>query len=69
MQSLDVVFDTGSDWLVIEDQNCVTCPALKKFDSSKSSTFNIIDAKVMKLEYGSAKLSGVRVTDRVCVQG
>ncbi len=64
---MDVVFDTGSDWLVIEDKNCASCPALNKFDSAKSKTFKITDETVSTLAYGSAKLTGVRVTDRVCV--
>ena len=54
--------------MVIEDDKCETCPALRKFDSTSSKSFSLLDDKIMKLEYGSAKLTGVRATDRVCVQ-
>ena len=32
---MDVVFDTGSDWLVIESENCDTCEG-DKYDTDKS---------------------------------
>ena len=69
LSKMDVVYDTGSDWLVIEGQDCSNCegntyditPSLETGDavalSEKSST----------REYGSAQLVGREYTDTVCI--
>lgn len=31
-QKIDVVFDTGSDWLVVEAKSCTDCLSTKRFD-------------------------------------
>lgn len=65
-QKMDVVYDTGSDWLVVEDTACETCYGTN-FNTTTSSTFNELSAEEEERLYGSAALKGVRVTDKVCL--
>ena len=50
----DVVYDTGSDWLAIEGDECSTCDG-DKFDGSGGE---ITDEKQTERNYGSASLKG-----------
>ena len=69
LSKMDVVYDTGSDWLVIEGQDCNNCegntyditPSIETGDAvalSESSSTR---------EYGSAQLVGKEYTDTVCI--
>ena len=66
-QPLDVVYDTGSDWLVIEGEACLNCdgntynPRQSEGDARKISTRSSIR------KYGSATLEGHEYIDRVCI--
>lgn len=62
------MFDTGSDWLVIEDENCQNCPGLSrlKFKSSESTTFQEKVKNYKELKYASATLNGNLVSDTTC---
>lgn len=62
-----MVFDTGSDWLVVEAETCQTCTSPFKYDLSSSDTFKQIGIDVEELYYGSATLAGHKVSDRVCL--
>jgi hypothetical protein len=62
-QVIDVVFDTGSDWLVIPDADCISCKG-EKYDSSNSVP---IDTTTTSREYGSAYLEGKSYSDTVCL--
>ena len=60
---MDVVFDTGSDWLVIESHECSNC---------EGNTYDISRARQVHNEtsyrhYGSADLTGHEYTDTVCL--
>lgn len=61
---LDLVFDTGSDWLVVPDIDCVSCDG-NKHDSSTSG--EVIDAQLSDRLYGSASLKGSTYSDKVCL--
>ena len=39
---IDVVYDTGSDWLVIPDLNCLSCLG-QRFDNSNST---VVDPRI-----------------------
>ena len=39
-QPLKVVFDTGSDWLVLEDLDCRTCYSTR-YNTSASTTYEV----------------------------
>ena len=65
-QSLDVIFDNASDWLVLEGKDCINC---------EGSTYNIYEstaAKQVSTEfsqrmYGNTVMTGIEWTDQVCV--
>jgi len=65
-QQLEVVYDTGSDWLCIENIDCRNGKA-SKFDYNKSQTLARLESKESVREYGSATLTGVEVTDITCL--
>jgi Eukaryotic aspartyl protease len=41
-QGLDVVYDTGSDYLVLQSSTCSTCVS-DKFNPSTSTTYAVVD--------------------------
>ena len=47
-QQIEVVYDTGSDWLVIESASCHTCQESPgwKYDQVKSNGFKVVDDTV-----------------------
>jgi hypothetical protein len=61
-QQVEVVYDTGSDWLVIEAKACKTC-LNNTYDSSKSSTHSRVDGDYVEHLYGSAALYGYDAYD------
>jgi hypothetical protein len=63
---LDVVYDTGSDWLSIEGSNCSNCQG-DTFDGSASGVR--VDPQETSREYGSVSLNGHVYYDRVCIDG
>jgi len=57
------VFDSGSDWLVVPDQNCDSCKGAKVVNSSARRTSSISE----QLYYASARLKGYTYKDKVCL--
>lgn len=69
LSKLDVVYDTGSDWLTVEGADCSQCEG-NTYDIGPSVDSGI--AKPVKAEqsirsYGSAELKGREFTDTVCI--
>ena len=62
-----MVFDTGSDWIVLQSTECSDCLGAKGFDKEKSATFQQLPGPETQLEYGSAALKGFAVEDEVCI--
>ena len=69
LSKMDVVYDTGSDWLVVEGADCGGC---------EGNTYNIgpsLDSGIAEQtsdeqstrSYGSAELKGHEYTDTVCI--
>lgn len=63
-QVMKVVFDTGSDWLVLEDKDCSNCLSTR-FNSSTSTSFVVNDTTISSRKYGSASLTGFVGNDTV----
>ena len=63
---MDVVFDTGSDWLVVEGATCTNCQG-NTYDPTWSADSVKVDQTTTKREYGSASLSGNVYQDTVCI--
>lgn len=66
--NLDVVYDTGSDWVVIEGYECLECQG-DKYDMVLSEGVPQKVAFTLSVrEYGSAKLEGYEYSDLVCLR-
>lgn len=63
---MDVVYDTGSDWLVVEGVSCSNCQG-NTYDPSWSNDSVKVDQVTTRREYGSASLSGNVYQDTVCI--
>ena len=61
---MDVVFDTGSDWLVIEDDKCTTCEG-NTYNAESSGVAT--GTGISERSYGSAYLTGTEFKDVVCL--
>ena len=66
LSMMDVVYDTGSDWLVVEGSTCTNCQG-NTYDPTWSSDSVKVDQSTTKREYGSASLSGNVYQDTVCI--
>jgi hypothetical protein len=61
---LDMVFDTGSDWLVVASHTCKSCNG-KKYNHGGSSSLKTFYNED-KIVYGSAQADGYYARDLVC---
>ena len=61
---MDVVYDTGSDWLAVEGSLCLDCDG-DTFDGAYSGT--LTNTTESERNYGSASLKGFEYKDRVCL--
>lgn len=61
---MNVVFDTGSDWLVVKASSCLTCTGTN-FDNASSSTYVQLSTVESSHLYGSASLYGYNASDNV----
>lgn len=65
---MEVVYDTGSDWLTIEGHNCKNCGG-NTYNTAQSTTFKLLELEQsVELAYGSADLHGLRAQDQVCIE-
>ena len=65
---MDVVYDTGSDWLVVEGNSCSSCEGNKYNPANSESTAEKQSGGISERNYGSASLTGYEYKDRVCLQ-
>lgn len=66
-QEFDVVYDTGSDWLVVDGETCKNCPG-NKYDPKTSTDAKNLGNGVSVRAYGSAVLYGTEWSDKVCLK-
>ena len=65
-QQVKLIYDTGSDWLLVETDFCPSCIA-PVFDTGSSTTYaRVSDDKIYQY-YGSGSMSGYRAKDTVAV--
>ena len=62
----DLVWDTGSAWLVLEVSDCLTC-LNATFDPSTSTDYRRLTTGLSQLAYGSAQIIGYTSEDRFFV--
>ena len=60
---MDLIFDTGSDWLAVEGKGCSTCKG-ELFDGSKGKQTGTAETEK---RYGSVVLKGSTWKDTVCL--
>ena len=63
-QLVQLVYDTGSDWLVVEAKNCGNC-LNHTYNEGLSSSHTRVDGDYIEHVYGSATLHGYDAKDRV----
>ena len=64
---MTVIFDTGSDWLVLDSDLCNNCIE-PVFNTSNSTTFIMnSSSSIVSLTYGSATADGYNSTDQAFV--
>lgn len=64
---MQVVYDTGSDWLTVKGVDCSICDG-NLYDWHLSDGFEFLEMKhSMELNYGSAQFKGLRANDSVCL--
>jgi hypothetical protein len=71
-QVFSVLFDTGSDRIIIPSSDCISdaCQKHRVYDASKSKTAaNISDPSPAEVSYGAGHVVGYEAEDRVCLGG
>jgi len=61
---MNVLFDTASDWVVIEDVSCETCEG-NKYDARQGSQTS---DELTERSYGNVYFTGYTYKDTVCIQ-
>jgi hypothetical protein len=61
-----MIFDTGSSWLVVEDETCTNCVSTL-YNSSLSTTFKVNNATTTNVNYASAELRGFTGNDTIAL--
>jgi len=65
---MKVIYDTGSDWLLIEGRGCENCKG-SKYDPNTSSYYTEVDIRTQSKTYGSfMHVEGKEVQDQVCLK-
>ena len=64
-KGLNVVWDTGSDWLVVQSMGCSNCKG-NMYDTTKPT---VVENTKTERNYGSASLKGFVYSDKVCMSG
>ena len=66
-QEMQVIFDSASEWLLIESGECETCLG-DKYYSESSAFFQVSSGEVVERKFGTIiHLSGVKAIDQVCL--
>lgn len=66
MEEVTVMFDTGSDWLVVKSYECGACEG-DTYDHSNNEDFKIVPGTIGERNYGSTRTWGYEATDKVCL--
>lgn len=64
---MQVIFDSASEWLLIEGGECQTCLE-KKYNNSTSAFFQVSSGEIVERKFGTIiHLSGMKAIDKVCL--
>lgn len=68
-EQFEMIFDTGSSWVWVQDARCKDCMANEhKFHSQRSTTFTQIRDDISILRYGKGTVFGYDSYDDVCIK-
>mmetsp|Transcript_27942 Transcript_27942/g.37879 ORF Transcript_27942/g.37879 Transcript_27942/m.37879 type:complete len:185 (+) Transcript_27942:360-914(+) len=66
-EGVQVVYDTGSDWLTVESAQCKSCFG-ENFDATASESWKPTESSnIEEVEYLSGYIEGYTGTDKVCL--
>ena len=63
----DVIYDTGSDWVVVEGKNCTNCQGDVYNSTASSIQSKQVGTSISSRTYGNFLLYGTEFLDRVCI--
>ena len=67
-QEMKLIYDTGSDWMVVEGRDCKDCEGAR-YDPNTSSYYKVKNVLDKPLKYGNyIHLVGKEVDDQICLQ-
>ena len=67
LNQLRVIWDTGSEWLVITSYLCETCSSWYDYDYSGEASWTRLTTELDERNYGSVSTQGFYATDTVCL--
>lgn len=62
-----MIFDSGSNWVWVDDTKCTNCPDRPKFSSEESTTYHQASVGSKYLTYGTGSIQGVNGFDTICL--
>lgn len=62
----DVIYDTGSDWLIVEGSGCENCPG-NTYNPATSSMSRLVGDGTSSRAYGEQTFFGTEYLDKVCI--
>jgi len=66
-QQVHILLDSGSDWFWVTNDKCLLCGGVSRFNSRASSSFSLVEAEGVELEYGSGGTMGDHIKETVCL--
>jgi hypothetical protein len=66
-QGFDLIFDSGSSWVWVEDSTCDNCRNPNKFKAWSSESYSLESMWKSSLRYGKGYVEGYDSTDMICL--
>ena len=63
---IEVIFDTSSDWLALEGQDCLAC-GTNFFNATDSTSATMIGTVTSERKYNDLQMNGTEWSDKVCL--
>ena len=66
-ESFSVVFDTGSEWIFLPDEDCKSCVCSNKFLCSSSKSCFYFDKSLINIKYGKGEIFGRQIYENIAL--
>jgi Eukaryotic aspartyl protease len=63
----NVIYDTGSDWVVMEGKNCTNCEGDTYDPTTASIQSKQMTTEISTRQYGNMLFYGTEYMDRICI--